>query len=352
MRTALALALAGCHHDPDLPEDLGDRVATVVGGWEDESGVWPSWGNIAWASDGRELYYREEPEGCAPPCRGIRAVDVETTESRLVVGDLWQILQIQVLFDGDSLVFGQTADTTTHPEAEVGIFQVNLEGGPPERVVEAEGRFALSPVLARLAYAEHTTLTVFDFARGTVHQVTVPADTAPIQFSAEGEVLVSDRSEISIVADDGTLAAWTPNPRLDVAGVHQEGDVRELVFLDEQDRVTVVDREGRRRTVTDEGALDNLRLDCAALSPDGQVAALWLQTDCVEESDNGTACEAFQHVLALVDLPSGAVRTIGATRLPDDDLPYPTMPWTMVFSPDGSQLAYVMDGGLYVKSVP
>ena len=93
MRTALALALAGCHHDPDLPEDLGDRVATVVGGWEDESGVWPSWGNIAWASDGRELYYREEPEGCAPPCRGIRAVDVETTESRLVVGDLWQILE-------------------------------------------------------------------------------------------------------------------------------------------------------------------------------------------------------------------------------------------------------------------
>lgn len=353
--------LAGCRGAtrPPLPDDFGTPIATGVGPSEGDFEGWDH-GHVAWSPDAREVFFFQPESGTLT---AIRAVDIETAATREVTGGLGVAGMLRVSPVGGSLYFGTHVDPVQNPGEPTGLFRVALDGGTPEHVVDDawSGGYVLSPDGAQVAFSNGG---FYDLGLGTHEDIGF--DGRPLRFAPDGSQLVIAYGGDLFFFDVDTRAStpWAEvNPYFS-AGLVWEPDRVELVEIDpipeaspdaDDDpgfRLVVLDGDGGTRAVTADGDLPYSQLTTAALSPDGSQAAVWFRGWCLEPSASGVACDTYQFVLVLVDVASGATRTIGALQTGSHATPYPFEPWTMAFSPDGSHLVFAWEDALYLKAVP
>ncbi|TNE88453.1 MAG: hypothetical protein EP330_13850 [Deltaproteobacteria bacterium] len=361
--SVLVILATGCNGaDPTygLPEDRGMLLTEDAGPSIEE--LWPpDNGSLAWSADGGEVFYQSRYTQCGA-CVDLIAVNVETGESRTVVSDLWPPYQLAASADGAWLYFASRPDQTVYPDQDVGVFRVPVEGGTPEHVYEAEfHRYALSHDGSLLAVGG----AVFDIAQATPTSVTMGE---PVQFSPDdSEVLHLGEGEAGITSvSTGLSETWTEAPLgLYTVGVLWLAGRRELLYVEgsmfSDDRVErqlmALDEAGNTRAITEAGELGvEFEATASSVSPDGTQVAIWFNTYDTEQPPNDEGCgygQRCQQELLLFDTATGDPSRIGATVVEHLGVPQNSRPWNMVFSPDGSRLAYFLGPrSIYVQDVP
>lgn len=369
--------------EPLPPEDLGTSLTSVQ-----RSGVFSWWWPVlAWAHDGTEIFHF--PSLLGPSGLQLLAVNTSDKSTRVVADiDHNHSGMLRLSADGEAVFHSAYS---AYPPPTGGIYRVAPDGGVVEMLVDSVGTsFAISADGSFVAYATGTgadSLYLLNVVDRSTQAVGVEGRVGyVVGLSPDGKAVLHGHSpqnelRLTSLADGSTQTIWSePGSEKSLLGLRWDEGVIQILFAQCSVRdVTIVcawlaqSASLYIRDVTNgqDRLIATLQGSATwvAWSSDGALVAAWVPGRCVRGIDWFGRCAKLtaespsalrQYTLHLIDARSGgATQQIGQGNfLVADVAGNDERPTDIVFSPDGSRIAYVYHQAkypgplLYVKELP